>query len=174
MVESRRRSRPRDSPLKHSDDQLTIEYMAIFPHHLLNSPTPDVDLIVHWGASRDMLQHHSPNTDLIRREFRPHAPSPVTASGEVRASRLNSPLRSRRCASRKVVTPVNPYIPAITSRSGGSKACTGRSWEGRLQGLLDQHCDGVNERLRLSTPGADFIDIKMDKVHIIALLPLIK
>src|SRR5262245_47809597 len=44
----------------------------------------------------EILQHNSLNTDCIRREFRPHAPSPVTASGEVQASRLNSPRRSRR------------------------------------------------------------------------------
>ena len=35
------------------------------------------------AASREMFQHHSPNTDLIRREFRPHGPSQVTASGNV-------------------------------------------------------------------------------------------
>jgi hypothetical protein len=78
------------------------------------------------------------------------------------------------CVSRKVITPVNQHILAIASRSGGSKPCAGRSRKGRLQGLLDQHCDGVNECLRLSTPGADFMDIKMDEVRIIALLPLIK
>jgi hypothetical protein len=42
----------------------------------------------------EILQHNSPNTDFIRREFRQHDPSPVTASGEVQA-RINSPLRYR-------------------------------------------------------------------------------
>jgi hypothetical protein len=68
---------------------------------------------------------------------------------------------SGSCASRKVVTPVNQRIPAIASGSGRSKTCAGRSGEGRLQGLLDQHRDGINERLRLSTPGADFLDSQM-------------
>src|SRR5262247_1836976 len=56
------------------------------------------------AADMEIFQHHSPNTDFIRREFRPHAPSPVTASGEVQASRLNSPLRSRRSWPNRVTT----------------------------------------------------------------------
>src|SRR5262249_36988078 len=88
--------------------------------------------------------------------------------------RLSRPTPTNWCASRKAVTPVNQHTPAIASRLGRSKTCAGRSGEGRLQGLLDQHCDGINERLRLSTPGADFMDIKMDEVRIIALLRLIK
>jgi hypothetical protein len=31
------------------------------------------------AADMEIFQHNSPNTDLIRREFRPHGPSQVTA-----------------------------------------------------------------------------------------------
>jgi hypothetical protein len=30
--------------------RLTIEYIEIFPHNLLNSSTRDVDLIFYWGG----------------------------------------------------------------------------------------------------------------------------
>jgi hypothetical protein len=42
------------------------------------------------AAVMDMFQHHSPHTNLRRRECRPHGPSQATAFGEVQVSRRNS------------------------------------------------------------------------------------
>jgi hypothetical protein len=63
---------------------------------------------------------------------------------------------------------------AIASGLGGSRARTVRSREGRRKGLLDQHRDSSDERLRLHIPGLDLVDTKMDQVCIITPLPLIK
>jgi hypothetical protein len=39
----------------------------------------------------EIFQDNSPNTNLIRQEFRQHGSWQVTARGEVQVSRLNSP-----------------------------------------------------------------------------------
>src|SRR5262245_28730241 len=67
------------------------EYMDICPHHLLNSPTRDVDLIFHWGRLIWKFCSIIAQIRIVYVEnFRPHAPSLVTASGNVQASRLTS------------------------------------------------------------------------------------
>ena len=73
-----------------------IEQMASYRSYSATGPNSlarNVGLIPVGAADTEIFQHNSPNTDLIRREFRPHGPSQVTASGNVQVSRLNSPLR---------------------------------------------------------------------------------
>jgi hypothetical protein len=73
-----------------------MEYMEHFPVTL---PTP---LRERWIASsvgatdREMFQHHSPNTDCRRREFRPYRQSQATAFGWIQVSQRHSPPTSRK------------------------------------------------------------------------------
>jgi len=41
----------------------------------------------------EIFQDNSPNTDLIRQEFRPHGPLQMTTWEAVQVSRRNSPLK---------------------------------------------------------------------------------
>ena len=61
------------------------------PYNLPNSPRRDVDLIFHWGGFYGNFAGIIAQIRIVYVEnFRQHAPSPVTASGNVQASRLNS------------------------------------------------------------------------------------
>jgi hypothetical protein len=60
---------------------LTIGNISTPPTHTTYPPALGVMSISSaiGVAYMEIFQHHSPNTDLIRREFRPHAPSQVAA-----------------------------------------------------------------------------------------------
>ena len=52
--------------------------------------------------------------------------------------------------------------PPVRMLSCGTWVGMVRSGEGRGKGLLDQHSDSIDERLRLHIPGSDLVDTKVD------------